>query len=86
MKFRKEKDFLGEVEISREVYWGIHTYRAVQNFGVSGYKTHSIFIKAFGYVKLACALVNKDLKRWEPEKAAAIIQACEELISGKFDD
>ena len=70
MKFRKEKDFLGEVEIPQDAYWGIHTYRAAENFSVSGYKTHSMFIKAFGYVKFACVLVNKDLNKWEPKKQA----------------
>jgi len=86
MKFREEKDFLGAVEIPQEAYWGIHTYRAVENFGVSGYKTHREFIKAFGYVKLACALVNKDLNKWEASKSGAIIEACEELIQGKLYD
>ena len=86
MKFREEKDFLGAVEIPQEVYWGIHTYRAVENFSVSGYKTHREFIKAFGYVKLACSLVNKDLNKWEASKSGAIIEACEELIQGKFHD
>jgi len=86
MKFREEKDFLGTTKIPQEAYWGIHTYRAVENFGVSGYKTHSKFIKAFGYVKLACALVNKDLNKWEVSKSKAIIEACEELIQGKFYD
>lgn len=84
MKFREEKDFLGTVEIPQETYWGIHTHRAVENFCVSGYKTHREFIKAFGLVKLACAIVNKDLNKWEAKKSAAIIQACEELIEGKL--
>jgi len=85
MKFREEKDFLGAAEIPQEAYWGIHTYRALQNFSVSGYKIHPEFIKAFGFVKLACALVNKDLGKFESEKACAIIQACEELVEGKFN-
>ena len=95
MKFREEKDFLGIVEIPQEAYWGIHTYRAKENFAVSGYKTHSEFIRAFGCVKLACALVNKDLKKLEPkkelqssrqEKADAVIEACKDLAEGKLQD
>ena len=86
MHFKEEKDFLGTVQIPQEAYWGIHTYRAAENFGVSGYKTHSKFIKAFGYVKLACALVNRDLNRWESLKAGAIIESCEEIIEGKLHD
>lgn len=86
MKFRQEKDFLGTVQIPQEAYWGIHTYRAHENFNISGHKLHSKFIKAFGYVKLACALVNKDLAGWESEKVGAIIEACEELIEDKLHD
>ena len=86
MTYRGEKDFLGTAQIPQEAYWGIHTYRAAQNFDVSGYKTHPEFIKAFGYVKLACALVNKDLHKWEDEKAQAIIKACEELAEGSLNE
>jgi aspartate ammonia-lyase len=86
MDCRKEKDFLGAAEIPVDAFWGVHTHRAIENFSVSGYKTHPEFIKAFGYVKLACALANNDLKVWDNEKARAIIQACEELIGGTFDD
>lgn len=84
MKFREEKDFLGTVEIPQDAYWGVHTYRALKNFSVSGHKINSNFIKAFGYVKLACALVNRDLGKWEPEIAGSIIEACEEIIEGKL--
>ena len=51
---RKEHDFLGEIEIPKESYIGIHTARAVENFAVSGYKIDEDFIKAYGLVKLAC--------------------------------
>jgi len=82
MKYREEKDFLGTVQIPDTAYWGIHTYRAVENFSISGYKVHSSFIKAFCLVKHACALVNKDLGKLEGEKAQAIIESCKELSEG----
>lgn len=85
MNYREEKDFLGTANIPQDAYWGIHTYRAMQNFNVSGYKVHPEFIKAFGYVKLACVYVNKDLHKWEAAKTQAIIQACEELIQGDLN-
>lgn len=86
MNYREEKDFLGTVKIPADSYTGIHTYRAAQNFNVSGYRIHPEFIKAFGYVKLACASVSKDLNVRSPEKAKAIILACEELIEGNLNE
>ncbi|HSA05588.1 MAG TPA: aspartate ammonia-lyase [Candidatus Gastranaerophilales bacterium] len=86
MSYRKETDFLGEVEIPKNAYWGIHTYRAKKNFNISGYKINQEFIKAFGLLKLACSLSIKDLAIWEKEKANAIIKACEEFSEGKFNE
>ena len=86
MTYREEKDFLGTKNIPQDVFWGIHTARSLENFSLSNYQTHSYFIKAFGYVKLACALTIKDLNVWEEAKASAIIQAAEEVVEGKFDD
>lgn len=85
MAYRQENDFLGTVQIQEDAYWGIHTYRAMENFCVSGYRIHPKFIKAFGYVKLACARVNKDLCSWDDEKAGAIIEACKEIAEGKLN-
>ena len=86
MSFREESDFLGTVRIPQEAYWGIHTYRANQNFKISGYRIGREFIKALGYVKLACILTIKEMNKWSDSKANAILQACEDLIEGKLDD
>lgn len=51
---RQERDFLGTIELEDESYIGIHTARALENFPVSGYKIDKDFIKAYGFVKLAC--------------------------------
>ncbi|MEI8377468.1 MAG: aspartate ammonia-lyase [bacterium] len=86
MTYREEKDFLGTKNIPQNAFWGIHTARSLENFPLSNYQTHPYFIKAYGYVKLACALTIKDLGVWEETKTNAIIQACEEIIEGKFND
>ena len=86
MNYREETDFIGKVQIPADVYWGIHTYRASQNFNISSYKIDSEFIKAYGYVKLACVLTSKDLGKFQAEKAESIIKACEDLIEGKLND
>ena len=85
-EFRLEKDLIGEAQVPKDVYWGIHTYRAINNFPVSDYKINSTFIKSLGIVKLACALVNKDLKYIEEPKIDYIIHAAQELADNKLDE
>lgn len=85
MTYRKEKDFLGEKDIPINALWGVHSARSLENFPLSNYKIHPEFIKAFGYVKKACALTIKDLKAIEDSKIDAIISACDELIEGRLD-
>lgn len=83
VKTRIEKDLLGSKQIQADVFWGIHTARAVENFPLSGQVVHPELIKAFGEVKLACAQVNKELGFWkDKEKATAIEQACSEMAQG----
>ncbi|WP_192820417.1 aspartate ammonia-lyase [Rufibacter sp. LB8] len=86
--FRIEHDFLGEREISNNVYYGIQTLRATENFQITGITqaTEPLFIQAFAYVKKAAAMANRDLKVLEPRIAEAIIFACDELIAGKYQD
>ena len=62
-KYRIEKDFLGEKEIPADVYYGIQTIRAVENFPITGYKVHEEMIRALAMVKKAAALANMDTKR-----------------------
>ncbi|MFH0771687.1 MAG: aspartate ammonia-lyase [Candidatus Omnitrophota bacterium] len=86
MKYRVEKDLLGEKQIPEDAYWGIHTQRAVENFHISGYKVSQSLISAFGMVKKACAIANLELDYIEEKKAKAIIRACDEIIGGGFSD
>lgn len=86
LNFRTEKDLLGELPIPAEVYWGIHTYRSLQNFPVSGYRISPVLIKSLGIVKLSAAIVNKDLGYLNTEKARFIIDAAQELIDNKMDE
>ncbi|MEW5822644.1 MAG: aspartate ammonia-lyase [Cyanobacteriota bacterium] len=84
-EYRKESDLLGEASIPKDAYWGIHTYRAIDNFPVSSYKIDKDFIKGFGLVKLACALVNKDLEYIESPMVDYIIDAAQEMADNKLD-
>lgn len=83
--YRKETDLLGEALIPSNALWGINTYRALNNFPVSGYHLHTVFIKAFGIVKMAAAMVNKELGYLDAQKADAIITASQEMADSKLD-
>ncbi len=77
MKTRTEKDCLGELEIPFDAPYGIHTIRALENFPIPGSPVPSSLITALAQVKKACALANKELGFLPPEKANAIIEACD---------
>jgi aspartate ammonia-lyase len=85
---RIEHDFLGEKEIPQAVYYGVQTARALENFNISGIpiSTSPLLIQAFGYVKKAAALANRDLGVLKKETAEAIISACDCLIAGELLD
>src|SRR5271168_1693704 len=82
---RKEKDSLGFVEVPAKAYYGAQTARAVDNFPISGMRSHSPLIRALGMVKRAAAEANKELGLVDGKRADAIIQAAQEVIDGKWD-
>lgn len=88
MKVRKEHDFIGELEINNDVYYGIQTFRAVENFPMSGIKLkdYPFFVKAFAQVKKAAAMSNAEVGVLDSKLAEAICKACDKLISGEFID
>ncbi len=85
---RKEHDFLGELDIPNELYYGVQTFRAVENFNITGITLHHEpkLIKALGWVKKAAALANRDSGVLNDKVCEAICFACDEVIAGKFDD
>ncbi|KAA0560830.1 aspartate ammonia-lyase [Bacillus sp. CH30_1T] len=84
--YRIEKDFLGEKEIPADVYYGIQTLRAVENFPITGYTIHIEMIKALAIVKKAAALANMDTKRLYEGIGKAIIQSSDEIIEGEWHE
>jgi aspartate ammonia-lyase len=86
MKTRIETDPLGEKEVPESAYYGIQTLRATENFPVSGIKAPAVFIKAYVMGKKAAALANAEVGWLDEERKQAIIQACDEILAGKFLD
>ena len=85
---RIEKDFLGSKELPDDAYYGVQTLRGKENFHITGMPVsrEPYFVKAFGYVKKAAAMANRDLGVLEPRIANAIIGACDRLIAGEMLD
>lgn len=85
-KYRTESDSFGELQVPADKYWGAQTQRSLGNFKI-GTETMPIpMIRALGIVKRCAAIVNMELGVLEENKAKAIIQAAEEVISGKLND
>jgi aspartate ammonia-lyase len=85
---RVEKDFLGTKDIPDHAYYGVQTLRGKENFHITGIpmSAEPFFVKAFGYVKKAAALANRDLGTLDPRIANAIVAACDRLIAGEMRD
>src|SRR2546425_128232 len=83
---RIEKDSLGEMEVPADAYYGVQTARAVLNFPISGLWPFPEFVDAVVRIKRAAARVHADLGTLTPERAEAIIQAADEVLSGRMRD
>ena len=83
---RKEHDFLGELSVPDEVYYGVQTIRAVENFKITGQRVDTDFIIAMAQVKKAAILANMSTGRLEKSIGEPLQQAAEEIIGGRFLD
>lgn len=83
---RTEHDFLGNLDITADVYWGIHTQRAIYNFSLSGLHVNPGLIKSLALIKKACCQANLDTGHLNADKAWAITKACDEIAQGQFAD
>ena len=86
MKFRKEKDSMGEVEVPEDKYFGAQTQRSLNNFKIGGETFQRDFIRAYGIVKKAAASVNNSKGLLDSKLADAIKKASQEVIEGKLDE
>ena len=82
---RTEKDSMGEMQVPADALYGATTARAVENFPIALRPVPAEVIHAFGQLKRACAIANKDLGKLDARRADAIVAACEEVAAGKYD-
>lgn len=84
--YRIEKDSMGEKQIPSDVYYGIQTLRATENFPISGIKPLATYIDACLLIKKAAAIANGELECISPELTRAIVQATDEILQGNLRD
>jgi len=85
-EMRIESDSIGAMKVPKEAYYGVQALRAKQNFPISGRFLNSVFIENLAKIKKAAAVTNRKINSLEGKKAEAIIEACDEVINGKFHD
>ncbi len=83
---RTESDFIGTMDLPTDAYYGVQSLRAKENFPITGSRLHPLFIKNLALVKKSAAIANRSAGRLPDRLAAAIIQACDEIIAGWFWD
>jgi fumarate hydratase class II len=86
VRTRTESDSMGTIEVPSNVYWGAQTQRSILHFNIGRDTMPPELIKAFAVLKKAAALVNQELGKLPADKAKLIVQAADEVISGKLDD
>ena len=84
-EFRIEKDSMGEVAVPAAALYGAQTQRAVDNFRISPYRFHRLFLQALAQIKQASALANHELGLLPEERVAAIAEAAATVADGHHD-
>jgi fumarate hydratase class II len=82
---RTEKDTMGTIQVPADRYWGAQTQRSLEHFRIGGDRFPREMIRAFGILKKAGALVNRELGLLPEDKAGAIVAAADEVIDGRLD-
>ncbi len=86
LQYRTDKDSLGEVKIPSDAYYGAFTGRAIQQYHVTGRRSHQHLISAFVMIKRSSAVANIKTRAIDAKLGNAIIKACDAILSGKYQD
>ncbi len=83
---RTETDLLGSRDVPADVYWGIHTLRATENFRLAGRPVRPVLVRALAMVKHACVRANAEIGAIPAAIAEAVEAACAEISAGGLAD
>ena len=86
MSYRKESDSIGMLDIPSSAYYGVQSLRGAQNFNISGNLMNKNFIYNIVKIKKAASIANKKANNLDENISNAIVLACDEVLSGKFDN
>ncbi|MEM6716970.1 MAG: lyase family protein, partial [Cyanobacteria bacterium P01_C01_bin.147] len=86
MTTRTETDSMGPIAVPSDRYWGAQTQRSLHHFDIGDDVMPRALIRAFGILKRAAAVTNRDLGKLDAAKAELIVQAADEVIAGNLDD
>ncbi|EMY78400.1 fumarate hydratase, class II [Leptospira weilii serovar Ranarum str. ICFT] len=86
MKTRIETDSMGEIAVDDSKYWGAQTERSLHHFHIGNDRFPREMIRALGILKKSAAIVNAELGLLTEDKKKLIVQAADEVISGKLDE
>ena len=86
MKFRKEFDSIGSINVPADKYWGASTQRSNKHFDIGDFLVRPIVIQSIAMIKKAAAIVNTKNRDLDKKISNAIIKAANEVISGKLNN
>lgn len=84
--YRIEHDSIGEKGVPEEVYYGVQSLRAAENFRITGLNMHPEIINSLAYIKKAAAITNCEVGILDKKIADAIVKACDEILDGKMHE
>jgi fumarate hydratase, class II len=83
---RVETDSMGSIEVPSDRYWGAQTQRSLHHFAIGDDRMPVEVVRAFGILKKAAALANRELRTLSQDKADLIVRVADEVIDGKLDE
>ena len=86
MATRVETDSMGSIEVPADKYYGAQTMRSRRNFKIGEERMPIEIIHAFGVLKKAAAITNRELDNLDQDICDLIVRAADEVIEGKLDD
>lgn len=84
--YRLEKDSIGSKDIPNDVYYGVQSLRAAENFRITGLYMHPEIINSLACIKKAAAVTNCEAGILDKQRADAIVKACNEILQGKLHE
>lgn len=84
--YRVEKDSIGTKDVPEDVYYGVQSLRAAENFHITGLSMHPEFINSLACIKKAAAITNCEAGLLDKKIASAIVKACDEIVAGGLHD